>query len=68
MVFGVMVQLSKLNTSSLVVGDSCVKLSSKVRNLGGIFDNKRKLTIHVNVVCQRELSQISENIIKLLML
>ena len=36
-VFGTTVQLSKLKSSTLVVGDSSVNLSSKVRNLGAIF-------------------------------
>ena len=44
-VFGTMVHLSKLKTSTLVVGDSCVNLSSKVRNLGAIFDNKLNLPV-----------------------
>ena len=48
--FGTTVQLSKLKLSTLVVGDSCVKLSSKVRNLGANFDNKMKLISHVVVV------------------
>ena len=38
--------------STLAVGDSSVNLSSKVRNLGAIFDNKMKLISHVNTVCQ----------------
>ena len=57
-VFGNTVQLSKLKTSTLVVGDSCVKLSSKVRNLGAIFDNKMKLTSHVNTVSQKAHNQL----------
>ena len=48
--FGTTVQLSKLKTSSLVVGDSCVKLSIKVRNLGAIFDSKIKFTSPVNTI------------------
>ena len=36
-VFGTTVQLSKLKSSTLIVGDSSVNLSSKVRNLGAIF-------------------------------
>ena len=52
-VFGTTVQLSKLKTSTLVVGDSCVNLSSTVRNLCAIFDNKMKLTSRVNTVCQK---------------
>ena len=57
-VFGTAVQLSKLKTSTLVVGDSYVNLSSKVRNLGAIFDNQMKLTIHVNTVCQEVHNQL----------
>ena len=49
-VCGTTVQLSKLKSSTLVVGDSSVNLSSKVRNLGVIFDNKMKLISHVNTV------------------
>ena len=56
-VFGTTVQLSKLKTSTLVVGDSCMNISSKVRNLGSIFDNKMKLTSHVNIVCQKAHNQ-----------
>ena len=57
-VFGTTVQLSKLKRSTLVVGDSCVNLSSKVRNLGVIFDNKMKLISHVNTVCQKAHNQL----------
>ena len=56
--FGTTVQLSKLKTSTLVVADSCVTLSSKVRNLGAIFDNKIKLTSHENTVCQKAHNQL----------
>ena len=34
-----------------------MNLSSKVRNLGAIFDNKRKLISHVNTVCQKAHNQ-----------
>ena len=47
-VFGTTIQLSKLKTSTLVVGDTCVNLSSKVRNICAIYDNKMKLTSHVS--------------------
>ena len=50
-VFGTTVQPSKLKTSTLVVEDCSVNVSSKVRNLGAIFDNKIKLFSHVNTVC-----------------
>ena len=56
--FGTTVQLSKLKSSTLVVGDSSVNLSSKVRNLGAIFDNKMKLISHVNTVCQKAHNQL----------
>ena len=52
------VQLSKLKLSTLAVGDSSVNLSSKVRNLGAIFDNKMKLIRHVNTVCQKVHNQL----------
>ena len=51
--FGTTVQLSKLKSSTLAVGDSSVNISSKIRNLGAIFDNKMKLISHVNAVCQK---------------
>ena len=57
-VFGTTVQLSKLKLSTLAVGDSSVNLSSKVRNLGAIFDNKMKLISHVNTVCQKAHNQL----------
>ena len=57
-VFGTTVQLSKLKSSTLAVGDSSVNLSSKVRNLGAIFDNKMKLISHVNTVCQKAHNQL----------
>ena len=57
-VFGTTVQLSKLKTSSLVVGDSSVNLFSKVQNLGAIFDNKMKLISHVNTVCPKAHNQL----------
>ena len=50
-VFGTTVQLSKLKLLTLVVGDSCVKLSCKVRNLGAI-------TSHVNTVSQKAHNQL----------
>ena len=56
-VFGTMIQLSKLKTSTLVVGDSCVNLSSKVRNLGAIFYNKMKHSRHINAICQKAHNQ-----------
>ena len=56
-VFGTTVQLLQLKTSTLVVGDSCVNLSSKVRNLG-FFYNKMKLISHVNTVCQKAHNQL----------
>ena len=31
-----------------------MKLSSKVSNLGGIFDNKMRLTNHVKTICQKQ--------------
>ena len=64
-VFGTTVQLSKLKTSTLVVGDSCVNLSSKVRNICAIFDIKMKLISHVNTVCQKAHNQL-RNIGKIL--
>ena len=64
-VFGTTVQLSKLKTSTLVVGDSSVNLSSKGRNLGALFDNKMKLISHVNTVCQKAHNQL-RNIGKIL--
>ena len=57
-VFGTTVQLSKLKSSTLAVGDSSVNLSSKVRNLCAIFDNKMKLISHVNTVCQKAHNQL----------
>ena len=57
-VFGTTVQLSKLKTSTLVVGDSSVNLSSKVLNLGTILDNIMKLLSHVNTVCQKVHNQL----------
>ena len=57
-VFGTTVQLSKLKVSTLAVGDSSVNLSSKVRNLGAIFDNKMKLISHVNTVFQKAHNQL----------
>ena len=57
-VFGTTVQLSKLKLSTLAVGDSSVNLSSKVRNIGAIFDNKMKLISHVNTVCQKAHNQL----------
>ena len=59
-VFGTTIQLSKLKTSTLVVEDSCVNLSSKVRNLGAIFDNKINLISHVNTVCQKSAQSTPE--------
>ena len=35
-----------------------MNLSSKVRNLGAIFDNKVKLISHVNTVCQKAHNQL----------
>ena len=63
-VFGTTVLLSKLKTSTLVVGDSCVNFPSKVRNLGAIFGNKIKLISHVNTVCQKAHNQL-RNICKI---
>ena len=57
-VFGTTVQLSKLKLLTLAVGDSSVNLSSKVRNLGAIFDNKMKPISHVNTVCQKTHNQL----------
>ena len=57
-VFGTTVQLSKLKTSTLVVGYSSVTLSSKVRNLAAIFDNKMKLISHVITVSQKAHNQL----------
>ena len=56
---------STIKTSTEVVGDSCVKLSSKVRNLGTFFDNQIKLTNHVNTVFQKAHNQ-GRNICKIL--
>ena len=56
-VFGTTVPLYKLKSSTLAVGDSSVNLSSKVRNLGVIFDNKMRLISHVNTVCQKAHNQ-----------
>ena len=59
--FATTVQLSKLKSSTLAVGDSSVNLSSKVQNLGAIFDNKMKLITnisHVNTVCQKAHNQL----------
>ena len=47
-----------MKSSTLAVGDSSVNLSSKVRNLGAIFDNKMKLISHVNTVCQKAHNQL----------
>ena len=42
-----------------------MNLSSKVRNLGAILDNKMKLISHVNTVCQKAYNQL-RNIGKIL--
>ena len=46
---GSTIKIENINISS----GSSVNLSSKVRNLGAIFDNKMKLISHVNTVCQK---------------
>ena len=52
--------LKKINmqTSLIVLGDSCVKFSTKVRKPGAILDNKMKFTSHVNTVCQKAHNQL----------
>ena len=50
--------LHTCNYIILYLGDSCVNLSSKVRNLGAIFDSKLKLISHVNTVCPKAHNQL----------
>ena len=44
-------QLERVNTSHLVVGESRISPSTKVKNLGSWFDSNLGMLSHVNNVC-----------------
>ena len=51
LVIGTRQQLSKVNISSITVGNSAVMKSSVVRNLGSYIDDKLTMNSHINKVC-----------------
>ena len=51
LVIGTWQQLSKVNISSITVGNSAVMKSSVVRNLGSYIDDKLTMNSHINKVC-----------------
>ena len=51
LVIGTRQQLSKVNISSITVGNSAVMKSSVVRNLGSYIDDKLTMNSHMNTVC-----------------
>ena len=51
LVIGTRQQLSKVNISSVTVGNSDIKKSSVVRNLGSYIDEKLSMNSHINKVC-----------------
>ena len=51
LVIGTRQQLSKVNISSITVGNAAVMKSSVVRNLGSYIDDKLTMNSHINKVC-----------------
>ena len=51
LVIGTRQQLSKVNISSITVGNSAIMKSSVVRNLGSYIDDKLSMNSHINKVC-----------------
>ena len=51
LVIGSQQQLSKVNISSITVGNSAIMKSSVVRNLGSYIDDKLSMNSHINKVC-----------------
>ena len=51
LVIGTQQQLSKVNISSITMGNSAVMKSSVVRNLGSYIDDKLTMNSHMNKVC-----------------
>ena len=50
-IIGTRQQLSKVNISSITVGNSAIMKSSVVRNLGSYIDEKLSINSHINKVC-----------------
>ena len=51
LVIGTRQQLSKVNISSITMGNSDMMKSSVVRNLGSSIDDKLSMNFHINKVC-----------------
>ena len=51
LVIGTRQQLSKVNSSSITVGNSDIMKSSVVRNLGSYIDDKLSMNSHINKFC-----------------
>ena len=51
LVIGTRQQLSKVNISSITVGNSAIMKSSVVRNLGSYIDDKLSMNSHINKIC-----------------
>ena len=51
LVIGTRQQLSKVNISSITVGNSAIMKSSVVRNLGSYIDDKPSVNSYINKVC-----------------
>ena len=51
LIIGTRQQLSKVNISSITVGNSDVMRSSVVRNLGVFIDDKLSMNSHINKIC-----------------
>ena len=51
LVIGTRRQLSKVNISSIIVGNSAIMKSSVVRNPGSYIDDKLSMNSHINKVC-----------------
>ena len=51
LVIGTQQQLSKVNISSITVGNTAIMKSSVVKNLGSYIDDKLSMNSHINKVC-----------------
>ena len=51
-IIGSRVQLNKVNISELSIGNLRVLRATSVRNVGAWFDEKLKMTTHINKICQ----------------
>ena len=53
LIIGTCQQLEKTSIQSIIIGDTVIKLSESVRNLGSWFDAFMRMNVHISKICSK---------------